>query len=316
MRPTAIVGLVALAMGPVAACAKNTTFACAADVECHGADAQGQCVTGFCAFPDDACDSGQRFGKFSPARIAGHCVPVDEDDGEPHAMSKGSDGLGTTEALDESSSDADTTAGLEAEDATTDATTETGRGIAGECTPVFVDEFDDEWTSPAWQTASVPDSVSHFGNVVGSLLLSIPPDNVGTLALARTLDALEAPALVVGGVVPPTVAGSYGSFELAPDLPRIVLDGSSLHIVDPNDVSIHEVPYDAIEHAWLRISALPDAVHYEASPDATSWARIFSLTDAQTDGDYHIAIGLTVYGAPTSEARLLVDHASACAWST
>jgi hypothetical protein len=50
-------------------------FACEDDAQCAG----GMCQpNGYCSFPADDCDSGQRYGEHAPSGIAGECVPLDD----------------------------------------------------------------------------------------------------------------------------------------------------------------------------------------------------------------------------------------------
>jgi hypothetical protein len=56
------------------ACGSASTFSCADDGDCSG----GVCAAGYCAFPDDTCDSHLRYGDHGGA-LAGLCVlPADE----------------------------------------------------------------------------------------------------------------------------------------------------------------------------------------------------------------------------------------------
>ncbi|MBL4685943.1 MAG: DUF5050 domain-containing protein [Nannocystaceae bacterium] len=57
----------------------KSTFECTDDSQCNanGDGKEGTCqpATGFCSFPDDDCDSGQRYGALAPDGLAGACVP-------------------------------------------------------------------------------------------------------------------------------------------------------------------------------------------------------------------------------------------------
>jgi hypothetical protein len=64
--------LVALVTG----CGAQGSFACSDDDDCAGV-AGGACeATGVCSFPDDACESGRRYGEWAGG-LAMSCVPVD-----------------------------------------------------------------------------------------------------------------------------------------------------------------------------------------------------------------------------------------------
>lgn len=57
------------------ACIHETAFVCDSSAQCIEEGAQGTCeVNGFCAFPDDSCESGRRFGGAADDELAGECV--------------------------------------------------------------------------------------------------------------------------------------------------------------------------------------------------------------------------------------------------
>lgn len=73
-------------------------FHCQEDDECLEGDVQGVCqATGFCSFPDEACESGQRYGKHAGGRT-GRCVPVEEVAETATGTSAGTDPHGTGES--------------------------------------------------------------------------------------------------------------------------------------------------------------------------------------------------------------------------
>jgi hypothetical protein len=76
MRAVLIALLLAAAVAMVGGggCLKRPTFECSMAAECTSANGGGFCVSGFCAFTDNACASGQRFGEQSGS-LAGTCVP-------------------------------------------------------------------------------------------------------------------------------------------------------------------------------------------------------------------------------------------------
>lgn len=97
-----------LAMQLLAACISREQLVCTEATQCSLHDG-GQCIDGGCAYPDDACPSGQRFSGLAGLQ-ADECVPVTADDsgsgttgpGEPAACS-GVDcsGAGTCVLIDE-----------------------------------------------------------------------------------------------------------------------------------------------------------------------------------------------------------------------
>lgn len=74
------------------------TFPCSSNDDCtRDGGAGGVCqASGYCSFPDDACESDQRYGELAPAGLAGSCVPVNGSNST--ADSAGSSGTPTVPA--------------------------------------------------------------------------------------------------------------------------------------------------------------------------------------------------------------------------
>jgi hypothetical protein len=108
-------GLAALASGLlfVPSCGTADPFTCVSDVQCEG----GQCeIDGGCSFPDDACDSGRRYGEHSQAGRANRCVALPEAPGsesgappDPSTTGEGGTSLALTSGGSSSGGDPDTT---------------------------------------------------------------------------------------------------------------------------------------------------------------------------------------------------------------
>jgi cysteine-rich repeat protein len=64
-----------VATGLALACGPADTFNCSSDAQCVQGSESGFCeATGYCSFPDDACDSGRRYGALAGGGLAGTCV--------------------------------------------------------------------------------------------------------------------------------------------------------------------------------------------------------------------------------------------------
>jgi hypothetical protein len=61
-------------VGSVLACGGNAWFMCEGDGQCVHDGVAGSCVDGTCAFPDETCASGLRYGTHSGV-LGGQCVP-------------------------------------------------------------------------------------------------------------------------------------------------------------------------------------------------------------------------------------------------
>jgi hypothetical protein len=118
--------LVAATVALAAACQGDAFFVCSDDDDCGGA-AGGVCeIGGACSFPDDACDSGRRYGQSSAPPLAGRCTEIDEGT----STEMGSTTTITTTTIDPSS---------DASTSTSDASSSTGTPA---CPP--------DWWDCAW----------------------------------------------------------------------------------------------------------------------------------------------------------------------
>lgn len=90
-------------------CVGSDPFECTINSQCNGEAEGALCQpTGFCSFPDDSCDSGQRYGDLAGEAFANECVDVDDPSGstaDPSAEATGPDPSTSSSAQDPSSSD-------------------------------------------------------------------------------------------------------------------------------------------------------------------------------------------------------------------
>jgi cysteine-rich repeat protein len=87
MTRTSGIAALVLLVASATACLRAGTYACEGDDQCKS-EPGGACVDGWCAFADDACGSGLRFGGYAPDTLARTCVELGPDGT--------SDGTGTT----------------------------------------------------------------------------------------------------------------------------------------------------------------------------------------------------------------------------
>lgn len=147
----------------VAACAGcgEAYFVCSADAQC-GDD--GTCeVSGYCAFDDASCDSGKRYARRAPPRIAEQCVAELSDDsgnasvGETSTSHGGDDaateapGVSSTTGIDESAGTVESTSDVDGESGEPDAGSCLPMGRV-ETQPVLLYDFCEE---PGSTTASI-----------------------------------------------------------------------------------------------------------------------------------------------------------------
>jgi hypothetical protein len=154
------VGLVVAQVTTLAACGSSTVFACVSDDQC-GAD--GRCeASGFCSFPDDACDSGRRYAPLSRDDLAGTCVPLD--------VAEGTSSTGGTDEPPAPSTDASGMTSSASTMTTTSSNTSSNTdAITSDATTTGIDE-----SEGATETTSAPD-----GRVLEGLIAFYPLDEGG-----------------------------------------------------------------------------------------------------------------------------------------
>jgi hypothetical protein len=131
--------VVAVSTGTMLACSQSA-FICADDEQCGD---EGICeASGFCSFPDPACDSGRRYGKLA-GKLAGACVdPSGETTAESAALTEGD--LTGDDSSGSFGNDSDTSGSSTAGPSTTSDDTTGGSTTADECAwsherPVTID---------------------------------------------------------------------------------------------------------------------------------------------------------------------------------
>lgn len=109
MRGRVLAGLLAVGAGSrLVACGGNA-FACSNDSQCLQDGAAGMCHDpGYCSFPDEACESEQRYGSHAGDGLAGQCVPVPGDT-EPTASTTSATPGSTSDPTLSTSTSSDTT---------------------------------------------------------------------------------------------------------------------------------------------------------------------------------------------------------------
>lgn len=134
------IAIVVVAASVALACSSGA-FACEDDDACAGAGDGGVCEpSGFCSLPDDACESGRRYGEYAGDGLAGQCV-------EPGGTSTGEQGTSTT-VLSQGGTFSGTTSGDTSTTAidpttSTDAEVSSSTTDAAVCPPSW---WDCEWS--------------------------------------------------------------------------------------------------------------------------------------------------------------------------
>lgn len=85
----------------MATCIDREPFACEDDGQCQGTGQPGRCEDpGFCAHPDDDCESGWAFGRFASPELVGECTELMTESSSTSA----DDPMSTSEGSTDSSS--------------------------------------------------------------------------------------------------------------------------------------------------------------------------------------------------------------------
>ncbi|HET6583952.1 MAG TPA: hypothetical protein VFG69_10895, partial [Nannocystaceae bacterium] len=82
----------------LAVACSDALFPCAQDGDCDDGKSGGVCQPeGVCSFPDDRCDSGQRFGAHSGG-LSNECVPTSDTDATSAAAASSSSAASVADA--------------------------------------------------------------------------------------------------------------------------------------------------------------------------------------------------------------------------
>ncbi|MEM6989319.1 MAG: LamG domain-containing protein [Myxococcota bacterium] len=209
--------LLAAGIACALACTASVAFECSDSGDCDG---EGVCQpVGFCSFPDDGCESGQRYGDLAGS-LSNMCVPLEsagtgetgaDATGLPNdAGSSGGDAPATTDAVDDSvgatgpaESSGSPTAG--------DTTAETGGGLVVFRDDSLEDEFGaGEFLGTIWATDSVQVDAGPTGTFIS---------RVYDAGAVTTWDAIEwQPGAPYDRPLPPTEGGDEGYLSGAVDM--------------------------------------------------------------------------------------------------
>lgn len=280
----AVLRVLALSSAVAATSCGADLFACSDDDDCAADGSQGICAAaGACAFPDDECPSGHRYGDHAGG-LSGECVPPTDD-------TTGADDSGTPttadpdtspSTLDATASDPDTTT-TPADTSTTDDPT----------APVTITDGSDSSSGDTTSGTDDPDLLVwlRFDELVGA---SVPNDG----ALGGAADCLSNCPMVANGVA--------------------TFDGASTCLIVPHDDQLASPTFTAA--AWVRrpdvalgwflfgkaygddsqnswelymsqsqrmgqyvaVEIIPDAVVSAPVPPVDTWAHIAATHDGST----------------------------------
>ena len=342
IHPLIRLGLAIAVAGVAAACTGAAAFACQEDSECLQDGAAGMCQPGgFCSFPDDACESGQRFGAHAQDGLAHACVPVEG----------GTDTTGvptTTEATDTTPDpsvggvtgsttdlDASTTgspisggsSGTTGSSKTTSGPSSTGTsdsgatddstggttGTVSQC--IVEDSFDDGVLDDPWMPDD--DLVVEQQGLLGVDMSVLTIDDFtgvwfpfeGFAGQTYTVE-IAAPPPPSGGaqIIVDMNVGWGTTYSFLVEGPYLI----ARHHDDVEYVTLDTGRFDPEEHRFMRLREGEGVLYYETSPDTEAWTTFASIELPFGVGESWVGTWMGIWQEETELAFFGIGSASLC----
>ena len=262
----------ALALGPMAVlglgaggCLRSTAYSCSTDEQCVRAGERGTCeAVGYCAFADDGCTSGRRYGEgagaYSDACVGDERVDAAAIDGRTDGPPGDGRDAATIDARTDAAVDAATDAPI---DAAPVGCLDPGNGTTFPNGPPCAG-----WGTPFGSNVTVQ-------QVGGRLTVTPAAGLVANGGCAHAAVPFAAPGALVE--VERTVEGANGRtrLELQGTGWSIGAEGGMM-VARANDGVVAMVPYSALAMRFWRLRPAGTGVVYETSPDALGWTAFAS----------------------------------------
>ncbi len=296
----AIVGLV---VGLLCACGAKG-FVCEQDDQCGGG---GTCQSvGYCSFPDDTCDSGQRFGDHSGS-VSDECVAV-ETMTETTAATTSPPGTTTVPMTSDGGESTTTSVG----ETSTEESSTTGPPLPA-CSLTYVDVFDGDALSEDWFVTGDQTLIAVGGGAVTMTVSASPGVEYVQLVLqvASGLDLSDGWVRVeISGV--PNELRKQGTLTLSTD------DGSYLWLAEsgirptaPDAMLPGLGDWDPVAHRWLQMRGDAGELIFEFSEDAITWNEA-SRVPAPGLVDAGLRLTAGHYEDSMTTAEFVVETFEAC----
>ena len=338
-RSVSVVGLA------LTACSAATEYPCETNAQCVDAGVVGVCQSpGWCSFPDDGCESGQRYGDLAGSGLAGTCVPVDDgstgvadDDSatatattppttdqtttDPSASSTLSTTTPLTTGVDVTGED-DTTISSSATTSTGDedaATTDDGTTGSPPICATYVDDFEDGVIGPDWDVY-LSDYVSEVGGARVFLVSADESDNYPWTGLVEAQDLTQGWVRARVGM-PPTSYPEHLFLSVAHvsapnDLLLWFLEDVYLiarfHAADEPWIDILDTTYDPDLHRWLQIRGEDTTVYFEVAGDDLMFETLATYDAGFVLDEMVVAIHAGNYDPLDGDAELSFEHLEVC----
>lgn len=258
--------MLSAALSP-AACVSQSSFQCSDDSSCINDGEQGTCEpSGFCAFPDESCDSGRRYTNDPENPVGGQCVSAEEPTSSTTSASSGSGPatVSTSDATSSTGSEDSTSSG--ADDSTTGSSESSSGGVVEGPNIVFVS------SAPVLLADIGVDGADDFCNE-SATLAGLSGTYVAWLATTVTPAVLRLEG-----------ARGWQQVDGTPvfDSPSDIIAGQMFHPIRLDEFG-NELPIDVSTGARLDGSAGANCSNWGSSLEVHRAGRTGTLADAWTN---------------------------------
>lgn len=337
-----VAGLLSGALG----CPQSSIFECGSDSSCDAHGVPGICQpSGYCSFGDPICDSGQRYGEHAPEHLAEHCVPLwgsepstgassdpastgrSTESGGPELEPSTSEATGSSTDPANPSFDDGTTGFSSAAEVgeTSVGETSAGETSAGETSvgetglpacPSFADDFEDGVIGAQWNVSNPPDSEEVGGQLKMTQTPAVTTDATGIQLF--NLDLSQATLDFELGIMPVHFASQLmlaveGEDE---ELATFVLQPGNLYLrhgyLGMTKDNLLGLPFDPVDHQWLRFAIDDPEVTFQASSDGVSWSTLLDFELDAPLGQSRLHILATNWAAMSSPETVSIETFRMC----
>ncbi len=315
-------------------------FQCQSNANCSGVE-DGQCeASGFCSQPAADCDSGRRYTELSGS-LSGVCVPLDtgaatagsDDDPTAGSVPTGSDDTGPsvadTGAASSSGTGAVITGGLDTSDTTGasgGSSDETGAPVVGPCAGgsiAMTEDFSRGGLDPqVWQDQTLGTGAVSVADE--ALALEVGAAGQGAhYWWSITTQSVAVPGSVLAQVIEAPGADDpeqvwVSMLEAGADYYIDVTSGMLRAVFSPEPTMFeprHEIPFDATEHAWLRLTLAGDplVISAQTSPNGIDWTEFYAFDEGTpTPDSVRVSVGGGASTGATAGVFAVLDNILVC----
>lgn len=305
------VGAAAIAglfVGLLCACS-TTEFICDQSQQCGDG---GICQSnGRCSFPDDTCDSGQRFGDHAgPA--SGECVVVEAaTEAATETATATTSPSGTTTSPTTSDGEDSTTTVVD--DTDTEESSTTGPPLPA-CSRTYVDHFDGEAIADDWFLTGDPTLVAVGGGAVTMTISATPGIEYVQLVLQAPsgLDLRDGWVRAEISAIPAELR-KQGTLTLTTDEGSYLwLAESGIRPTAPEEMLPGLGDWDPVAHRWLQIRGSAGELVFEFSEDAITWNEASRISAPAGLVDAGVRLTAGHYEDSMTTADFVVETLEVC----